>query len=90
MAVLWLTVILLVIVGASRVLGASRSARFLPAGLRQAVPFGPDAPGGLTLRGTLALDLRRRVYLVEAGGQSTLILTGGTTDLMLALRQADG
>ena len=80
-AAVWLALIVLLI------LGASRLARFLPLRLRQAMPQAGQAPeNGMILRGSLALDLRRRLYLVEAGGQPTLILTGGAADLMLAVR----
>ena len=82
MAVLWLAIVLLLI------LGASRAARLLPSRLRPAsVQAGQTPPDSLTLRGSLALDLRRRVHLVEAAGQPMLILTGGTADVMVALRQ---
>ena len=85
MAFVWLAIIVTVI------LGASRMARFLPRHLRQAIPqAGQEQGGALILRGSIALDLRRRVYLVEAAGQSTLILTGGTTDLILAVKAGAG
>ncbi len=84
-AVVWLAVIVLFILGASRV------ARLLPQRLRPAAlqTGAASQENALTLRGSVALDLRRRVYLVEADGRSALILTGGTADVMLALKQAD-
>ena len=86
MAVVWLGLVLLL------VLAVSQAARWLPRGLRPStLAVGPGSQeNALTLRGSLALDLRRRVYLVEVAGQSTLILTGGTADLMLALKQGEG
>jgi len=64
------------------ILGAARVARLLPT-LRQAAP-----PGEIALRGTMTLDGRRRLYLIEARGQHALVLTGGTTDVVLALPPA--
>lgn len=37
----------------------------------------------LTLRATLPIDARRRLTLVDCDGRRLLLLTGGTTDLML-------
>ena len=74
MAVVWLAVVVLLI------LAASRAARLLPA-LRQ---DGPPA-GAVALRGSIALDTRRRLYLVDVNGQQALILAGGPTDVMLGL-----
>ncbi len=39
----------------------------------------------LAHRGCLALDRTRRLHLVDACGQTALILTGGTADAMLVL-----
>ncbi len=77
MAVFWLGLVILLI------FGASRAARLLPA-LRQAAQPGGD----LILRGSLALDARRRIYLIDAGGRQTLVLTGGSTDVVLGLPMA--
>jgi hypothetical protein len=38
----------------------------------------------IRLRGTLALDARRRLHLVEADGRHALVLTGGGQDVLLA------
>ncbi len=66
------------------ILGAARAARMLPA-LRQ-----PKAmPGALTLRGCLALDRQRRLYLVEAEGVWALILAGGGGDALQLLPGKD-
>ncbi len=43
-------------------------------------------PGAsMALRGTLRLDTRRRLHLVEVGGQQALVLTGGATDVIVRL-----
>ena len=85
-AVIWLAVIVL------SILGASRAARFLPQRFRPVARPADDASqsNALVLRGSMPLDLRRRLYLVEAAGRPTLILTGGTADLMLAIEPAEG
>jgi flagellar biogenesis protein FliO len=56
---------------------AARAARWR--GLAQ-----PDTARRLRLAGTLALDSRRRLHLVEADGQRVLVLAGGT-DCVLKL-----
>jgi len=45
----------------------------------------PQGAGALVVRGSLRLDARRRLHLVEAGGHQALVLTGGATDVMLRL-----
>jgi flagellar biogenesis protein FliO len=46
----------------------------------------PQAGGaGIVLRGTLRLDSRRSLHVVEIGGQQALVLTGGTTDVIVNL-----
>ncbi len=77
MAVVWLAVVVVLI------LAASRAARLLPI-LRQAA----QPAGEVVLRGSLALDGRRRVHLVDVGGRQALILTGGATDVLLGLPPA--
>jgi flagellar biogenesis protein FliO len=57
---------------------AGRAARLLPA-LRRA-----DGNAAIRLRGTLALDARRRLHLVEVDGRHALVLTGGGQDVLLA------
>jgi hypothetical protein len=37
------------------------------------------------LRGTLRLDSRRRLHLVEIGGRQALVLTGGVSDVIVCL-----
>lgn len=48
---------------------------------------GPGRPGqhaaSLRVGGRLALDGRRRLYLIEAGAGQALVLTGGASDVML-------
>jgi flagellar biogenesis protein FliO len=47
-------------------------------------------PGiGIALQGTLRLDARRRLHLVQVGGQQALVLTGGATDVIARLSPAD-
>jgi hypothetical protein len=77
MAAVWLGVVVLLI------LAVSRAARWVPALRRSA---GPD--GALVLLGSLALDGRRRVHLVQAGASHALLLTGGGTDVVLGLPPA--
>lgn len=43
----------------------------------------PQAGRRLALRETLALDPRRRLLLVACDGREALLLTGGTTDLVV-------
>ncbi len=74
MAVIWLAVVVLLI------LAASRAVRLLPM-LRQTA----QPAGELMLRGSLALDQRRRLHLVEVGGRQALVLTGGGSDVLLTL-----
>ncbi len=38
----------------------------------------------LTLRESLALDPRRRLHLVQCGDRQVLLLTGGSTDVVVA------
>ncbi len=56
-----------------------RAARLLPA-------TGQQGQGLIRLHATLALDARRRLHLVEAGGRQALILTGGAQDLLIPWR----
>lgn len=70
----WLGLVLLLIVAASRLM------RHLPA-FRQ----NSQGSGKLTIIGSLALDPRRRIFLVEASGREALVLTGGVTDVILSL-----
>jgi hypothetical protein len=65
------------------ILLVARGARLLPALQQQG-----GAPGLLTLRGSLALDTRRRLHLVEADGRLALVLTGGTSDVVIGLPHA--
>ena len=57
---------------------AGRVARARGFGMAAAVP-------GLRLRGTLALDTRRRLHLVDINQTSVLVLTGGTHDQLLTV-----
>ena len=43
-----------------------------------------EPSASLLVAGRLALDNRRRLYLVEAGACQVLVLTGGASDVMLA------
>ena len=70
-----LAAVLLAILGFSHVLKRFAGAR-LSAGLDPAAPV---------LRGSLALDSRRRLHLIEAHGQAVLVLTGGATDVMVCV-----
>lgn len=74
MAILWLGVVVLLI------LAASRAARLLP-GLRQQA----QGAGELAIRGSLVLDSRRRIYLLDASGSQALVLTGGASDVVFGL-----
>jgi flagellar biogenesis protein FliO len=60
------------------ILIAGRGARLLPAFRRV------EGQAALKLCGTLALDARRRLHLVEADGQRALVLTGGGRDVLIA------
>jgi flagellar biogenesis protein FliO len=60
------------------ILIAGRGARLLAA-LRRA-----EGQAAMKLCGTLALDARRRLHLVEADGRRALILTGGGQDVLIA------
>jgi hypothetical protein len=73
LATLGAVVLLILIVG--------RGARLLPA-LRRV-----DDPAAMKLCGTLALDTRRRLHLVEANGRQALVLTGGGQDCLIAWPQ---
>ena len=77
-AVLALGVVLLLI------LLAARGARLLPQ-----VKAATQGNAAIRLRGTLALDPRRRLHLVEAGGRQALVLTGGGHDVLLAWERAE-
>jgi flagellar biogenesis protein FliO len=73
MAALGAVVLLILVVG--------RGARLLAAAQHA------DGQAPIRLRGTLALDTRRRLHLVEAEGRQALILTGGSQDLLLDWRR---
>ncbi len=45
----------------------------------------PPGPNALRLRASLAVDGRRRLHLIEAPGAAVLVLTGGASDVLLAL-----
>jgi hypothetical protein len=60
------------------VLLSGRAARLLPV-VRQA-----EGEVLMRRRGTLALDARRRLHLVEANGRQALVLTGGAQDVLIA------
>jgi hypothetical protein len=59
------------------VLLAGRGARMLPVVKRA------EGQAAVRLRGTLALDTRRRLHLVEADGRQALVLTGGGQDVLI-------
>ncbi len=61
------------------ILLAARLARHF----RLAMPAAPGA--GPALHGTLPLDARRRLHLVECQGRQALVLTGGATDVVVCL-----
>ena len=64
------------------VLGLIALLRF---GARYVVPARSRDPfASLLVTGSLGLDNRRRLYLVEAGTGQVLVLTGGASDVMLA------
>jgi hypothetical protein len=56
---------------------AGRGARLLPVVKRA------EGQAAVRLRGTLALDTRRRLHLVEADGRQALVLTGGGQDVLI-------
>ena len=66
------------------ILGLSWLARRLPQ-WRMAVPANAATP---VLLGSLALDARRRLHLVEVQGARALVLTGGVTDILVCLPHA--
>ena len=43
----------------------------------------PGAGGALSLDASLSLDTKRRVCLVSCQGRQVLLLTGGTSDILL-------
>jgi flagellar biogenesis protein FliO len=49
------------------------------------LPPAPASGAGIMLRGTLRLDSRRRLHLVEIGGRQALVLTGGVSDVIVCL-----
>jgi hypothetical protein len=65
--------------------GVAAVARRWP-GLKQ----GAVASNALKLRGALRLDTRRCLFLVEADGQSFLVLAGGETDCIAPLGPGTG
>ena len=73
-AAFWLGAVLLLI------LAVARGVRLLPS-MRTA----PRTGGELVLCGSLALDTRRRLQLVQAGRHRILVLTGGTAERMVVL-----
>ncbi len=77
MAVVWLGAVLVLI------LAASRGARLFPS-LRATMPAGE-----LVLRGSLALDTRRRLLLVQAGPHRILVLSGGAGESLVVLPNAE-
>ncbi len=59
------------------------------AGARRAWPVQARGQDGmLRLRGSLPLDARRRVHLLDTPGGLVLVLTGGTGDRMVVLPPA--
>jgi len=64
------------------ILLAGRAGRLFPA-LRPRV----DA-SAVKLLGSLSLDGRRRLHLIEAGGQQALVLTGGGSDVVALIAPA--
>ncbi len=63
------------------ILGLSWLARQFPA-WRNTAGANAAAP---VLLGSLALDTRRRLHLVEVQGARALVLTGGVTDILVCL-----
>ena len=66
------------------ILGLSWLARRLPAWQ----PHGTASAATPVLLGSLALDARRRLHLVEVQGARALVLTGGVTDILVCLPHA--
>jgi len=66
------------------ILGLSWAARQVPAWR----PRGATNASAPVLLGTLALDARRRLHLVEVQGGRALVLTGGVTDILVCLPHA--
>jgi hypothetical protein len=62
------------------ILGAARLAQAVPALRTQR-----QAASGLNLAATLALDRHRRLHLMDIDGRQVLLLTGGGSDVMIAL-----
>lgn len=77
-AVFWLGAVVLLI------LAVARGARLLPS-VRATAQTG----GELVLRGSLALDARRRLQLVQVGRHRIVVLTGGTGDSLVVLPGAE-
>ncbi len=77
-AVLSLGAVLLVILGLSWL--AKQAPGWRPRGAASG-----EAP---MLLGSLALDARRRLHLVEVQGARALVLTGGVTDILVCLPHA--
>ncbi len=48
-----------------------------------------DGEEGLAIRAVLALDQRRRVYLIGCGPRAVLVLTGGGADVVLGWLPAE-
>jgi flagellar biogenesis protein FliO len=65
------------------ILGLSWLARAFP-GWRAGAAANGAAP---VLLGSLPLDARRRLHLVEVQGARALVLTGGVTDILVYLPQ---
>jgi flagellar biogenesis protein FliO len=66
------------------ILGLSRVARKFPTWK----PRGTANGASPVLIGTLALDARRRLHLVDVQGVKALVLTGGVTDILVCLPHA--
>jgi len=66
------------------ILGLSWLARQAPAWR----PRGAATAAAPVLLGSLALDARRRLHLVEVQGVRALVLTGGVTDILVCLPHA--
>jgi flagellar biogenesis protein FliO len=66
------------------IFGLSWLAKRLPA-WRAGAPTNAASP---VLLGSLALDARRRLHLVEVQGAYALVLTGGVTDILVCLPHA--
>ena len=48
-------------------------------------PRGPANAAAPILLGSLALDARRRLHLIEVQGARAIVLTGGATDILVCL-----